>query len=98
MPKGSNKKRSVNWQASAFKIMRMISLFGPMVAAPALDQSLAPREKVVDSVMRISGYNINERQYYWDIHLASWTPYIITRLMTEGVPKLFGLLRSFKLG
>lgn len=87
--------RRRSWLRTSRTVLQMGAFFAP-AAATALRTDLDGRTKVVDAFRKYSGYNMDSGQFEWSWLAEGWMPYIATRLVSEGVAKLFGILRGLK--
>lgn len=76
---------------SIFKWLRIGALLAP-AAARALGPGSAD-VKVKRILLDYTGYNMDTRRWRWDVMISAWTPFLVTSLMTYGIPKLTGIIR-----
>lgn len=75
-----------------FSLLRKASLIAP--AAGVVMSSASPQTKVVQGIELYTGYNIETGMFHFEALKRGWTPYVVTSLVTHGIPKLIGLMKG----
>lgn len=96
--KTSNKKGGRKMAKSGFNTAKIFSLLRTVsLLAPAVSHLLTPttnQERLIRTVRDYTGYNITHQKLEPNRLLVGWGPYLMTNLMTYGVPKLTKLIRN----
>ena len=86
-----SRKGGKSLQRTVFKWLRVGALLAP--AINDIMRGTHPAQKAVFVIESYSGYNIDKHQFNIKWLMRGWTPFIMTSLLTYGIPKLMGIIR-----
>ena len=75
------------------KIMKYVRLAA--LGAPAIGVAMKPisnEEKIAQAIQMYTG--VRDGVFRWDKLAAGWTPYLASILVTQGIPKISGIIRG----
>ncbi len=76
-----------------FGLVRKLSLVAPAIGI-ALGGGTGPKDKIDRGVLAYTGYNMATQAFEMGPLRNTYSPYLASTLITTGIPKLAGFIRS----
>lgn len=93
MARSKRSRRSSGFNSQKLmKIVRMAALGAPAIAA--VSQYGFTKDAAITAIKGYTGINPNNGQFDAPALIAGWTPYLASILITNGIPKISGILRG----